>query len=99
MSEVDELNELDGLDELNELDGLDGSDGLDEFNQIIDNCQKLCSDAEISTKILINISHNVVKDFDELLKELHLIALDNIKKTGYNTFGEQLLDALSRCTV
>jgi hypothetical protein len=89
---MDKIGEMDEIGEICELGE------LGEFNQLINNCQKICSDADVSTqnltKISTNITHNVVKDFDELLKGLHLSALDSIKKTGHNTFGEQLIEAL-----
>ena len=91
---MDKIGEMDEIGEISEI----GESEIGEFNQLIDNCQKICSDADVSTqnltKISTNITHNVVKDFDELLKGLHLSALDSIKKTGHNTFGEQLIEAL-----
>ena len=75
----------------------------EEIDQLISRCHQLRDNIDTSFEKLqhiknlinMNVSYNgVITDFYDLLESFHKTSLDNIKKTGKNNFGEQLLHAL-----
>lgn len=74
-----------------------------EIDQLISKCHQLQDNIDtsfeklkhIKSLISINVSYKgTIMDFNDLLESFHTISIENIKKTGKNNFGEQLLHAL-----
>ena len=74
----------------------DEFDEFDEFDELINRCQNIEKHITESLQSLHTIHNltNVKTDFDEILNKLHSDALYNIKTTGKNTFGQQLLEVM-----
>ena len=79
------------------------NDFSEEIDQLISKCHQLQDNIDTSFEKLqhiknlinMNVSYNgVITDFYDLLESFHTISIENIKKTGKNNFGEQLLHAL-----
>lgn len=79
----------------------------EEIGQLIEQCHQLHEHIHDSFETLQNIKHlvdshtninvtynGVTTDFDTILEKIHKEALDDIQKTGKNTFGEKLLNML-----
>ncbi len=86
-------------------------DICEEISQLIEQCHTLHGHIHNSFETLYSIKqlienhtnimvtyNNSVVDFDDVLEELHLKALDNIAEKGYSNFGEQLLSTLDSMT-
>ena len=79
------------------------NDFSEEIDQLISKCHQLQDNIDTSFEKLqhiknlinMNVSYNgTIMDFNDLLTSFHTISIENIKKTGKNNFGEQLLHAL-----
>ena len=79
------------------------NDFSEEIDQLISRCHQLRDNMDTSFEKLqhiknlinMNVSYNGnIMDFNDLLTSFHTISIENIKKTGKNNFGEQILHAL-----
>lgn len=83
----------------------------EEISELIERCQELHEYIHTSYETLTNIhslvmSHNninvtsngITTDLDTILEQIHKEVIEDIEKTGNNTFAERLLSMLESAT-